>query len=758
MRRYQGGWQQFVYFIVVLVLSIVLAPKPPKPRPAALEDFDVPVAEEDRPIPVVFGTWRVTGANVLWYGDLSTTKIKKSSLFSSTTIGYRYHLGMHLGFCHGPVDEFSKLEVADKEAWSGSITANTFFDVIKGDLFGGEKREGGLNLRVNVEFGEPDQEVSAYLASKQDAPVPAYRGVFCLTSITGTADYTGGTPIENRIRSKLNLGYVGTTPYVKPWAATIKRILKGWNTDVWYSEKAEVTLPDGATGMNPAHIIYQCLTDPEWGMGADGLTEIDDDAFRAVADACFDEGFGLNLLWNQQTTCEDFIGIVLDHIAGILAFDHRTAKYVVKLIRGDYDPASLPIFDESNLAEVSSLERRSWGETVNELTLSYTSPETGKATAMIVQDLGNLRSQGTRIPEKADFTGIRDHTLMKSVAGRELAARSTPLARIEFKALRAFWEYGPGSVVRVRWAAHNLPLTVFRILGVRGGTLQSGYISVNAVEDIYALPGIEYQEVEPVVDPGEPPATPDDTADNSGSILGTLSTPPDTGIMDGDRWLIGPGATGAWTGHEGQIAEADLDGDQWQFSEPTPGALIFDESTGSHFSIDENGDVTTAPWTPAIPPLTEQAADFEDLLPFYDASVGEYRKATVSSLVGSRLRTVGATWNGGGTAIETPINDVHVRVPFAGEIVSATVFGDLPSGSCVIDIWKDSYGNYPPDVADSITASAKPTISATNKNQDTTLTGWTKNIAAGDFVTFHLESANTFKVITILLSVRETTS
>lgn len=60
------------------VLSIALAPKPQQPKPAALEDFEVPVAEEGRPIPVVFGTVTLTGANVLWYGDLRTTPIQSS--------------------------------------------------------------------------------------------------------------------------------------------------------------------------------------------------------------------------------------------------------------------------------------------------------------------------------------------------------------------------------------------------------------------------------------------------------------------------------------------------------------------------------------------------------------------------------------------------------------------------------------------------------------------------------------------------------
>ncbi len=70
-------WVQLILLVVSYVVSIALAPKPPKPKPAALKDFDVPVADEGRPIPIVFGTVTITGPNVLWYGDLRTSAIKE---------------------------------------------------------------------------------------------------------------------------------------------------------------------------------------------------------------------------------------------------------------------------------------------------------------------------------------------------------------------------------------------------------------------------------------------------------------------------------------------------------------------------------------------------------------------------------------------------------------------------------------------------------------------------------------------------------
>ena len=71
----------FVYYLILLIvsslISAALAPKPPQPKPAALEDFEIPLAEEGRPLAVVFGTVLITSPTLMWYGDLRTTAIKE---------------------------------------------------------------------------------------------------------------------------------------------------------------------------------------------------------------------------------------------------------------------------------------------------------------------------------------------------------------------------------------------------------------------------------------------------------------------------------------------------------------------------------------------------------------------------------------------------------------------------------------------------------------------------------------------------------
>ena len=120
----------------------------------------------------------------------------------------------------------------------------------------------------------------------------------------------------------------------------------------------------------------------------------------------------------------------------------------------------------------------------------------------------------------------------------------------------------------------------------------------------------------------------------------------------------------------------------------------------------------------------------------------------------SSVSVVGAFFDGGGSAI-TAGSKVYVRVTFDCTIVEATALADV-SGSAVVDVWKDTYANYPPTDADSITASAPVTISAATKSTDTTLTGWTTGITAGDVLAFNVDSCSTITKLNVQLKVERT--
>jgi hypothetical protein len=91
-------------------------------------------------------------------------------------------------------------------------------------------------------------------------------------------------------------------------------------------------------------------------------------------------------------------------------------------------------------------------------------------------------------------------------------------------------------------------------------------------------------------------------------------------------------------------------------------------------------------------------------------------------------------------------------IPFACTITAVTLTADQ-TGSMVVDLWKANYSAYPPTVANTITAAALPTISAATKYTDSTLTGWTTSVAAGDIIRVNINSVSTIQRFLMALTV-----
>lgn len=119
------------------------------------------------------------------------------------------------------------------------------------------------------------------------------------------------------------------------------------------------------------------------------------------------------------------------------------------------------------------------------------------------------------------------------------------------------------------------------------------------------------------------------------------------------------------------------------------------------------------------------------------------------------VSAIGYVFDGGGSVLTTGVKG-DLLIPFACTINSVTLEADQ-SGSIVIDIWKKTYTlDSPPTVANTITASALPTLAAHQSTQDTTLTGWTTAIAANDMLRFNINSVTTCTRVTLTLKVTKT--
>jgi len=83
----------------------------------------------------------------------------------------------------------------------------------------------------------------------------------------------------------------------------------------------------------------------------------------------------------------------------------------------------------------------------------------------------------------------------------------------------------------------------------------------------------------------------------------------------------------------------------------------------------------------------------------------------------------------------------YITIPYSGTITGWQVVGDV-SGSCVLDVWKASAGVIP-TIANTITGTEKPTLTAQQINSDTNLTTWTTTVNSGDIIAIVLDSAST---------------
>jgi hypothetical protein len=241
--------------------------------------------------------------------------------------------------------------------------------------------------------------------------------------------------------------------------------------------------------MNPAHIIYECLTNREWGRGLP-RSRFDDAVWRLAADQLWEEQFGLCIRWTRQQGISEFVKTILDHIGAVIYTDRKTSLIRLRLIRADYDRATVPLFDTtSGLLEINEAPVSAPGPMTNEVKVTYRDPITDEDRVVRAVNLATLRASGGEINSSSkNFPGLPTQELADRVAKRELRASSTTLRRFSLTFDRRASAIVPGGVIRIQDYARNIPDTVIRIATVDYGSPKDGKIKVQAVQDVFGLP------------------------------------------------------------------------------------------------------------------------------------------------------------------------------------------------------------------------------------------------------------------------------
>lgn len=191
------------------------------------------------------------------------------------------------------------------------------------------------------------------------------------------------------------------------------------------------------------------------------------------------------------------------------------------------------------------------------------------------------------------------------------------------------------------------------------------------------------------------------------------------------------------SGSTAQLAvdETELDGSLIPFSSLAPSILI-------------------------LPAATSPAETAEGSV-VWDSDDDELTIGTGSGLV--RLKTprkhvINAIFDGGSAAI-TAGKKIRVRVPWASTVTRVTMLADQTT-TTVADVRRTTQASYDggathPVSGDSLVGGGTaPTITASTKSDDATLTSWTVSLSAGDILEFYITSNTTAQLLTIALEVQ----
>ena len=351
------GFEYLVIAIVMAVvsaavsgLSMLLAPKPDieEAEPSALGDFGFPTNLESRYIPVVWGSTRISGPNVIWYGELSTNALTTGG----NVVGYEYSIGIDMALCWGELDSITAIQLDDeffikageqRAHTGGTVPLAGFTKTTSGhrrirvtdhSLTGGPKRGGGIDGDISFYFGTQDQPINEWLIGK-------------LNDSGETETLTNGDVVP---RASLLPHYGGVARMVWEGGKLTERAtapqfqVHVQRFPTMLTTSYAKIRDDGTTAdANPMHVIYEILTDVDWGLAIDPSL-INRESFIAAAKKCSEEGNGFSRTIDSPKQAFGVIQSISDQVNGVL-FQNEDGLFEYTLNRKTYEETTNAILD-----------------------------------------------------------------------------------------------------------------------------------------------------------------------------------------------------------------------------------------------------------------------------------------------------------------------------------------------------------------------------------------------------------------------------
>lgn len=454
-----------------------------KPPPAKPEDIRLPRTDEGAPIPLIYGRCRVRAPVMAFAGNVT---LANPSIAVGPGNTFRIDLLFVVGapFFGGQI---SNVDVAFPfVAYYGDVKANAVvtFPAV-GAMPPQFTTDHGFPLGVDNAVGElfagsPTQNVgessgsgtltrqSMILAGIDGSKIPGYRNLVCVSfvnpTIAGDGHPTGGLRM-----------YQAQVPAI---SFEVKSLSTGTAADMGHS------LTDDAC---PAAVIYDLITSP-WAKLGLPTSKVDLPSFQAASATLFTEQNGYSRAIEQSDDASTIINDILRQIDGVLYEEPTTGRLVLKLIRNDYDVATLDSVtpDNARPASGSWLSVSGWSETLNQVRVTWTNRKAGYSQGVAIgQNAANVTDQVKLRTLEVSYVGCNDQENARKLAARELAVVSKPIVKASVICNRSFYAKRPGDVVKLTWPQLGITAMVMRIARVDLGQLHKGEIHLDLIRDVF---------------------------------------------------------------------------------------------------------------------------------------------------------------------------------------------------------------------------------------------------------------------------------
>jgi len=315
------------------------------------------------------------------------------SKITITTYTYRIRTAMAISF--GPIDEFIRLDYnSDYKYYNAGrsgeyLNLNTSENVLMGHIYWGTDSQGTSSNLSNMHEGM------------------YYRNI-------AYADFW------------LDLG---SSPAMPATAFTVTRYYSPTMSD-----GSEVgTISGSSSGMNPAIVLYDLLTNPHYGYGL-AKTLIHNDSFRGASNQLMGEDLTISIC---IATVELYaiVRSVLDWIDGELVYREDTGQIGLRLRRKDYTLDQLIQIHASDIrAQTFELQRPSWYGTKNVIYVNFL--DIGREcdqNLVYAEDLGNFNLTGNQRVHEFNFDVFTEPSMAQKVATRQLHRHTYPWAKAAFE-------------------------------------------------------------------------------------------------------------------------------------------------------------------------------------------------------------------------------------------------------------------------------------------------------------------------------------